>query len=396
MKKFLGSIILVVLALGLSGSSSFELTTLNHGFSKTSAQTGLDGENIEKEFKAAPGQMLKIDLETGGSIEIMGWDKDLVKVTVLIDGRDTEDVEFEFEETTKGIEIISDYYGRNRNRSIDIELIVKVPKVFNIDFETAGGSVKIDGVEGELQGETMGGSLDLLNLKGNVSMTTMGGSIELSNCEIDGNVKTMGGSVSLENVIGDVDAETMGGSIEHKNVKGRIDPDGKVVKLSTMGGSISVDEAPNGLNVKTMGGNIQIKSAGKFVEAETMGGQIEVEAVDGGIKAKTMGGDVYVTMIGDPAKGDRDVAISSMGGDIELTVPAGLSMNVDIEIAYTKKYEDDVEIVSNFNIEQEKSKGWENDHGSKRKFLYGKATIGDGKNSIKIRTVNGVVKLKTK
>ena len=63
-----------------------------------------------------------------------------------------------------------------------------------------------------------------------------------------------------------------------------------------------------------------------------MGGNIEIDAVDGLVKATTMGGDVNVRMVGDPAKGKRDVEIQSMGGDIMLTVPSALSMDFDITL----------------------------------------------------------------
>jgi len=41
-------------------------------------------------------------------------------------------------------------------------------------------------------------------------------------------------------------------------------------------------------------------------------------------------------MVGDPAKGKRDVEIQSMGGDIILTVPSALSMDFDIRLTYTE------------------------------------------------------------
>ena len=43
-----------------------------------------------------------------------------------------------------------------------------------------------------------------------------------------------------------------------------------------------------------------------------------------------------VRMVGDPAKGKRDVEIQSMGGDITLTVPSALSMDLNITLTYTK------------------------------------------------------------
>ena len=160
-----------------------------------------------------------------------------------------------------------------------------------------------------------------------------------------------------------------------------------------MGGDLKIDEAMNGASLKTMGGDITVNRAENFVKAETMGGDIEIKSVDGWVKAKTMGGDVKVSMTGDPAIGNRDVTLTSMGGDITLTVPDGLSMDIDIEIAYTREYQDKVKISSKYNISEERTTEWDDSHGSKRKFIYGKGSVAGGKNKIKIKTINGNVYL---
>ena len=86
--------------------------------------------------------------------------------------------------------------------------------------------------------------------------------------------------------------------------------------------------------------------------------------------------------------------IESMGGDITLTVPAGLSMDIDITLAYTKDRDDDYKIVSDFAVKQEETKEWDHHHGSARKYIYGTGSIAGGKNKVRIKTVNGNVFLK--
>jgi len=107
-----------------------------------------------------------------------------------------------------------------------------------------------------------------------------------------------------------------------------------------------------------------------------------------------MGGDIKVTMTGDPAKGKRDVYLSSMGGDITLAVPSGLSMDIHIELCYTKSSRKDYKIVSDFKIQQEEKDDWHKGKGSHKKCIYGKAKIKDAKHKIKIKTINGNVYLK--
>lgn len=354
----------------------------------------LPEKNFQKEFNVKPGGTLILDLKTGGSISIEGWNKNIVKTDVIVKGRDADDIVVEIAQNDNDVEINSYYDGGDGSYKASAKTVVYVPEIYNVKLNTMGGGVKIYNVNGKMSGKTMGGELDLKNLKGNLDLMTMGGEVTVKDCEVNGKVHTMGGDILVENVTGDLNAKTMGGKVKQVNVKSSSGSTGNEVNISTMGGPIEVDRALNGAKVKTMGGEITVNYAEKFVDAETMGGDIEIKSVDGWIKAKTMGGDIEAKMVGDPNKGERNVSLISMGGDITLTVPSGLSMDIDVEIAYTKKYDGDVKIVSDFKLDEEISKEWTKKNGSARKTLTGKAAFGGGKNKIKIYTINGNVYLK--
>ena len=353
--------------------------------------------DFSKEFTVEAGKKLTMDLQTGGSIHITGWDRNLVSVRATIGGRDAEDCTIDAESDGSGVRVSSHYKNHRRNNSSDLEFEVNVPGRFDVHCETMGGGVSIEGVEGEIDGKTMGGKLELSKLKGHLDLVTMGGPITLQRSEVDGSVHTMGGSVRLEDVVGNVKATTQGGSVTEKNVTHRGGgSSGGEARISTMGGAINVDDAPTGADVKTMGGNIHIRSAAAFAKAETMGGDISIDAIDGRVDATTMGGDVEVTMVGDPAAGDRSIRLTSMSGTITLFVPERLSMDVDIDLAYTKDRERDYKIISDFDLKQETTPDWERENGTPRKHIYGTGTIAGGKNKVKIRTVNGDVVLRKK
>ena len=193
----------------------------------------------------------------------------------------------------------------------------------------------------------------------------MGGEIRLPESDIDGSVKTMGGEVLVENVTGTVEATSMGGKVIQKNVHGRgSDAKSGELRVKSMGGEIRIDDAPEGANLHTMGGPITCAFGQRFVKAETMGGNVDIDAVDGWVEATTMGGDVKVSMTGDPAQGDRHVNLSSMGGDVDPTVPAGLAMDIDIELSYTKGKSGMYKIESDFPLQQNESPEWTTHHGS--------------------------------
>ena len=369
------------------------------------------GDEIRREFDISRGGQFKISTEIGGEIYIRGWDKDKIEVKGDATGLDPDDYVIDYNATSSVLEIEIDKNGRWRNRDRgNIDFAISIPTECNVEIETAGGPVGIKDIKGTVGGQTAGGSLEFDNIVGDIDfktmggsvsarkidgkldLETMGGSITVSDSKADGTVKTMGGSIMVENVQGHIDGSTMGGSVNYRNVSGKSSgASAEVVRVSTMGGSISVDEAPNGADLETKGGSIDVNVAGKYVKAETMGGSITIREVDGGVDASTMGGSVTINMVGDPDKGDRDVYISSKGGDIDLTVPPGLSMDFDIELAYTRNSDQDYDIYSDFDIKKEKTKEWEGSRGSKRKYIYGTGEYQGGKNKIRISTINGDV-----
>jgi DUF4097 and DUF4098 domain-containing protein YvlB len=344
---------------------------------------------FEKEFNISPGKKLSINLQTGGSIEVTGWNKNSVKVLVEYRGSKFDEEGVDFYQSSSGLDIDVSYGSYNEH---GLDFIINVPEKFDVDIQTMGGDISIVKVEGRFSGQTMGGALNLSEVKGKVEMTTMGGDIELTKSDLDGNLSTMGGRVLFEDVVGDVNGSSMGGNVAYRNVKlrnGEWRAREKEVSITTMGGEINVDDAPMGAAVKTMGGNIDIKRAKLYVKATTMGGNIDIGEIDGWIKANTMGGDISAVMVGDPDKGERDVEISSMGGDIELTLPAGISADFEIRLTYTKNSSQSYKIRSDFDLKIEESKEWEYSKGSPRKIIRGTGSVKGGKNRIKIETING-------
>src|SRR5689334_4382818 len=280
--------------------------------------------DIKKEINVSSGKRLDMHLETGGSISISGWEKEAVSVEADLKGRGGKDCKVEIEESKSGVNVESYFERRRSSQSTSIHFEVKVPRRFDLELETNGGGIHIDGVEGTLNGSTMGGELELTNLKGTIQLHTMGGRISLTKSDVDGEVNTNGGKVLLEDVRGNVKGRSMGGAVVYRNVTDR---------KGDRGEAGDSHDAGRTLVMSSMGGEIVVRSAGEFVKAHTMGGNIHIGAVDGWVKAETMGGDVDVTMTGDPSKGRRDVTIASKGGDVTLTVPPELSMEVEITIA---------------------------------------------------------------
>lgn len=330
-------------------------------------------------FPVSSGQLLEIDLGTGGSIDITGESRGDVDVEGARSVR--------AEKTSKGVRVTA-----ASDDDSSVKVVVRVPSRFNVTFRTGGGSVKIDGVEGTIQGRTAGGNLNLSRLRGELDLTTMGGNVSLIDSDVDGKVKTMGGRLLFRDVRGDVNGQSMGGNVIHENVTRRDGTStGKAVVISTMGGTITVKEALNGAELHTMGGNIEVGSVRDHLNAKTMGGDIEITDAAGSVIAQTMGGDIRATITSDSPKGKGDIVLDSKGGRIRLLVPADFSMDLEIDLYYTKSSSRDYEIRSDFPVATEESESWIYSHGDPRRLIKGRFQSKGAKHKVRIETINGNV-----
>ena len=360
------------------------------------ATLGLAGEGAES-FKASSGGKLVLDLDAGATAAIEAGGGHSIEVRYTDECRPA--CEVQFEETGDGLKIRTSFAKTAHSQSSDIELKVKVPARFDIDVSSVGGGISIDGLDGQFTGKTMGGDLKLRHVRGEAELTTMGGDIELSDSDLDGSLKTMGGEVTFENVVGDVRGSSMGGNVRYKNVQSRggrrasPDPDrepidevdAESVQISTMGGEIEVEAAPEGADLHTMGGDIEVRDARRFVRATTMGGSIDIRSIDGWVQATTMGGDIEAHVTGEGG----DVVLSSHSGKIELSVPAGFGMDLDLEIAYTRNSAQDFTITAPGTLKPTETSEWDHAHGTPRKYIRMSGAVNGGGHKVKVRTING-------
>ena len=391
-----GSFVAVVVNEARSSKRSERVTAVGRAKHARHVTESVSGDSvIERGFPGQSGNLVDINLKTGGEINVTGWEKDSIDVVATLDGDDCDKGRVGFSKREGGLVITFEMERGRRNNDCDADFVLQVPRRQSLKMNTMGGDIEVQNIEGTVKGQTMGGSLELTELIGEVGVTTMGGDITLTKSEVDGSVKTMGGSVLLEDVIGAVKGESMGGNVTTRRVsarKGQSTSD--AVQIKTMGGDINVDEAPAGANVHTMGGTIRVRSAAQHVKAVTMGGAIRIDELDGSIDATTMGGDIDVKMIGDPSRGNRAVQLKSHGGDVTLYMPEGLSMDLDLELAYTKRSDGEHEIISDFPVELRRTTEWERHEGDAKKFIYGTGAVAGGKHRIRIETVNGNIILK--
>ena len=231
-------------------------------------------KDYEDRIAARPGGRLQVDLASG-SVEVESHDDHEVRVDARVGGVAARSLEFRL--TGNGVDVFfsadvggwAQLLGGTRLR-----VRLKVPRHYDLEIRTHGGSIEIEGIRGEVVARTSGGSVEVDAIEGNVDLRSSGGSIEAK--EIHGNLvaRTSGGRIRGSEISGDVEARTSGGPIKITDVGGEVD-------LHTSGGGISVrftDEPAGQLETSGGGSEVQFpEDAGVDLDARTRGGRVEIE-----------------------------------------------------------------------------------------------------------------------
>jgi len=226
-----------------------------------------------KSFDVKSGGTLIIRSDIG-SIDIDSHDQESVKIEVKTKGIDPDDFEIEFAQDGSDVKVEGDYKYRAGGYRVSAQFIVKVPRQYNIDLDTGGGSIELDDLNGTVRAKTSGGSINLGKIEGDV------------------NVNTSGGSIHVEEVAGNINAHTSGGSVTAKITT---QPTSNC-RLSTSGGSVTAYLSPSvevDLDAGTSGGRVR---SDFDVEGRVSKRRIKGKINGGGpeLKLKTSGGNVKV------------------------------------------------------------------------------------------------------
>ena len=159
-----------------------------------------------------------LNLAAGGNVRIVGGDSKIVRVQVTDRGKHCADCIVSVSEMPNGIQVQT---GRTRNVAVpaDLEIEIDIPTQTNILLTSAGGEVKIEGVDGYVSGTTDFGAVHLFRLSGAVKVETRRGDVTLRQSYVRGSVHTNAGRVLLEDVGGDVQGTSSKGGVTERRVE---------------------------------------------------------------------------------------------------------------------------------------------------------------------------------
>jgi DUF4097 and DUF4098 domain-containing protein YvlB len=251
---------------------------------------GKADDTYNQSFNVAPGGYfdLKTDL---GEIEVISTTGESVEVDITF--RRIRGSQKRFNEILEAFNVDMRHRGEdvavsvehNKNqlnfwnsvgKYLEVKFLISVPRKYNLELKTAGGSISVCDLVGGVRGSTSGGNLTFSRIKGAIVGRTSGGSIMLEACKGDVDVKTSGGKIHIGKVAGKIVAHTSGGSIDVDEVMGSI-------KAKTSGGSVTarISKQPEGDCVfSTSGGNITAyleQDVGVDINAGTSVGRVKTD-----------------------------------------------------------------------------------------------------------------------
>jgi beta-lactamase regulating signal transducer with metallopeptidase domain/DUF4097 and DUF4098 domain-containing protein YvlB len=363
---------------------------------------------FESSYPARPGEKLTLDLRTGGSVEIAGWDEPTVRIRAWMRGPSRRLTTVEMWHRGPGIRLRT---GLSETRSItstNHRFEIRVPRRYDVEIKSAGGGLTISGVEGTFTGHTGGGALRIDHARGVATLGTGGGDVSVSDSELDGRVTTGGGTVTLSRVSGGLrghsgsgpvmrvgDKESEKGDLTGVTVSGdRITMNeprtGRgMLHIEKAGGSVDLARAPEGADVRTGGGQIRIGESARMVKASTGGGDITIGPVDGSIEAFSGAGTLRATVVSENAS----VEYTTGMGSAIITLPRGFTGRFDLETAYTRG-NPRTRIEAEWGLSEEETDEWDTSEGSPRKYVRASGKAGNGSGVIRIAVVNGDITIR--
>jgi DUF4097 and DUF4098 domain-containing protein YvlB len=235
----------------------------------------------------------RIELEGfNGSVDITGWDKDLVE----IDGTKYAGSEERMKEIKIDIVPAADSIVIRTTRPLDrfgnagVKYSLHVPRHVELaSIVSTNGAIRVESIEGHARLKTSNGGIHANGIHGSLDAQTSNGPVELSDVIGDATVRTSNGSVHADVKKGSFDTHTSNGSITVR----LLEADSRPVRLESSNGHIEVTmDAAREVHADTSNSSITVRmpgSIGARVDAHTSNAPITSDfdvSVHGGMISK--------------------------------------------------------------------------------------------------------------
>ena len=269
---------------------------------------------VDRTLEAAATATIEIE-NTSGEVTIRGWDREEVSVTGWLE-KDVEELVVEGSRNSIVIEVEIPDRGGWRNREIDADLEIMVPKRARLDVETVSASIDVEEFDGRLDAESVSGSIEVSGALTQADLETVSGSIRLSSNNTRSSAESVSGSIRLKGVSGRVEGSTVSGRVEVQ--AGEIDRG----DFESVSGSVSVEcnlSREARLEAGSHSGNVTVilpANVSASFEATTFSGSIDNEF--GPEAARTSKWVPSKSLEFTTGNGDAEVMLETFSGNLRI------------------------------------------------------------------------------
>ncbi|MFQ5570419.1 MAG: DUF4097 domain-containing protein [Rhodothermales bacterium] len=182
---------------------------------------------IKKSYDVRPGGTINLDIDFGNiEVETTSESRVLIELERIAKSDDRaraeqllKDHEYSFDKTGNTVIVRSRFdrrggiLRRRRGHRLKINVVIKVPERFNVDFSSGAGNVEIVEVDGRIEGRTGAGNITLSGVRGIVDVSSGAGNIEMDGDIERAEVHTGAGNIDLYGLTGAVEASTGAGNV---------------------------------------------------------------------------------------------------------------------------------------------------------------------------------------
>ncbi len=185
-------------------------------------------DTVKRTFKVQPGGRLVVDMDHG-NVEIEVGRDDMVHIEVerIVEADSREEAkrildehELAFEQDGNTVRFRSrfedDRWTRRlwgRSKRFKVEVRIRVPERFDIDFTNGAGNVRVADVTGRVEGRTGAGNVVIGMVRGPVEVSSGAGNIEVDGAVGRIEVSSGAGNITLRRIEGQILAHTGAGNI---------------------------------------------------------------------------------------------------------------------------------------------------------------------------------------
>ena len=245
LRKMLVSVVVLLFALAVAAVPGFAIT-----------------KDYDRAYPLQPGGTFELQ-NVNGTVEVQGWDKDVVEVhalkTAKLKESDLARVSIEVNATAQGVSVAT-RYPQNEGVEVAVEYTIHVPHSARVEhLGTVNGTLIVAGVDRVEELHTVNGNIEVYGADSTVHAHTTNGNVRLELSRMHGVsgtlAETTNGSVVLAlpaNAQADLEARCLNGnflselpvamenSLRPRELHGKLGQGGAPIKLHTINGGIRV------------------------------------------------------------------------------------------------------------------------------------------------------------